>query len=339
MNSSSLAIQIIPDLTIDDKYAAIINDAHARIASFTQNALKNDRIEELFDLDKSGFSKNMASKILKADGRLSVGFQFEARADANEENFVIFVRKVIREDQKFKYYLMDSVQQILLQLISLEDRRTVAIFSMLNSSLDMGYRILTTVYGNQLKRLIERVPDFISENMAQKLEKLTWVRSGDAAQLWDEKEGALPSQPAGAAKEGDRRGSDDNILSVLADDGTFNEINELVRGIVTRSARIESKRKKLEENPDLPRREIYEQMIREDFSQLENCYARMHIYLKAYYKNAKRRNQIRNRILRQFFGAQIEDISGETGLLEDLLSLKQDDYFKNIDRHSELKSS
>ena len=43
-----------------------------------------------------------------------------------------------------------------------------------------------------------------------------------------------------------------------------------------------------------------------------------------------------NRVLRQFFANEIERISGETGLLEDLLTLNQDEYFKNIARHKEL---
>ncbi len=53
MNSNNYAIQIIPDLTIDDKYAAIITEAQNRINSFTENALKGDRVAELFLLERS----------------------------------------------------------------------------------------------------------------------------------------------------------------------------------------------------------------------------------------------------------------------------------------------
>jgi hypothetical protein len=122
----------------------------------------------------------------------------------------------------------------------------------------------------------------------------------------------------------------------MADESMAAEINEYVGSIMSRTERIVEKRKMLEDNPDIPRSEFYQQMVREDFDQLENCYARMHVYLRAFYKNQAKRNSTRNTILRQFFAAQIEDISGETGLLEDLLSLNKEQYFKNIDRHKEL---
>jgi hypothetical protein len=86
----------------------------------------------------------------------------------------------------------------------------------------------------------------------------------------------------------------------------------------------------------MPRSEIYQLMVREDLDQLENCYACMHIYMRAFYKNKDKRNATRNKILRQFFAAQIEQITADTSLLEDLLSLNQDEYFANIDRHKEL---
>jgi hypothetical protein len=136
--------------------------------------------------------------------------------------------------------------------------------------------------------------------------------------------------------EGNRPGSQDNILQVMADENVSEEINQLVDNIVTRSARIREKRLKLEENPDMSRSEIYSLMIHEDLGQLENCYACMHIYLRAFYKNREKRNSTKNRILRQFFAAQIEELTGETGLLEDLLSLSEGEYFKNIDRLKEL---
>ena len=80
MDSASLAIQIIPDLTIDEKYTSIIADAQNRIEVFIENAVKNDRIGELFDLDKTGMHSGEATRILTLGGRLSVGFQFEGRA-------------------------------------------------------------------------------------------------------------------------------------------------------------------------------------------------------------------------------------------------------------------
>jgi hypothetical protein len=119
----------------------------------------------------------------------------------------------------------------------------------------------------------------------------------------------------------------------LADDGIFDEINQYVGHIISKSDRIREKRLTLERNPDMPKEEIYAQMIREDLDQLENCYARIHIYLKAFYKNKDRRSVGQNRVLRQFFGGQIELITGETGLLEDLLCLNQEEYFKNLARH------
>ncbi len=123
---------------------------------------------------------------------------------------------------------------------------------------------------------------------------------------------------------------------MMADDGIFAEINQYVEHVVSRSDRIHKKRMMLENNPTMPRAEIYEQMVREDLDQLENCYARIHIYLKAFYKNKDRRTMGQNRVLRQFFADQIEKIMGETALLEDLLSLDEERYFKNIDRHKEL---
>jgi hypothetical protein len=43
-----------------------------------------------------------------------------------------------------------------------------------------------------------------------------------------------------------------------------------------------------------------------------------------------------NRVLRQFFAGEIENITGETSLLEDLLALNQEEYFKNLARHKEI---
>ena len=91
----------------------------------------------------------------------------------------------------------------------------------------------------------------------------------------------------------------------------------------------------LRENPETPLPDIYEQMVRDDLEQLENCYARVHIYLKAFYKNKERRVGAQNRILRQFFADQVEKIIGETALLEDLLNLSEEEYFRNIARHDE----
>lgn len=335
MNSTANIIQIIPDLTIDDKYTSIISEAQARMQSFVGNAVNGERISELFILERTKVDDATAKKILKANGRLVVGFQFEAKPDALDENFRVFVKKIISNGRNFKFYLTPTVQEIMLQLISLEDRRTIAIFSMLNSSLDVGYRILTTLYGNQLKRLLERAPDFIRDSMGQKLEKLKVARDAEDSELWEEQ--ARPDEANNAAN-GPRttRSSEDNILQVMADDGTYEEINQYLENVVSRKERIREKRRKLEENPDLPREELYKRMVREDYSQLENCYARMHIYMKAFYKNQQRRNVEQNRILRQFFAGEIERITGETGLLEDLLSLNMEQYFINIDRHNEL---
>jgi hypothetical protein len=327
------AIQIIPDLTIDDKYAAIIEEALSRISSFTGNALRDDRIKELFLLEKSKLTSAHAMEILRSPGKLVVGFQFEIRTDSSDDNFRLYVKKINESGPVSKFYLTPTVQQIMLQLISLEDRRTVAIFSMLNSSLDVGYRILTTLYGNQLKRLVQKAADFIGNEMQRKLDKLAVAKPGDDDEIWKSLE---PQVPVSGAPKGDRPGSQDNLLQVLADDGIFNEINQYVGHIISKSDRIREKRFMLEQNPDIPRNELYSQMVREDLEQLENCYARIHIYLKAFYKNKEKRVAGQNRVLRQFFAAQIEHISGETGLLEDLLSLNEDEYFKNIARHNEL---
>jgi hypothetical protein len=335
MNSDNFAIQIIPDLSIDDKYAGIIEEALARINSFSSKALRESRLTELFRLEKSRLDPAAAAKILTSSGRLLVGFQFEARSDKTEDNFRVFVRKQVGEGQTFKFYLTPTVQQIMLQLISLEDRRTIAIFSMLNSSMEVGYRILTTLYSNQLRRLVERAPGFVNQGISTKIERLDTAKSQDDDELWRD---AQPSgQPVTGVPRGDRPGTQDNILQVLSDDNLFGEINQYVGNIIARSDRIRSKRLTLEQNPDIPLQDMYEQMVREDVDQLENCYARMHIYLKAFYKNKEKRSTVQNRILRQFFGAQIEQITGETGLLEDLLSLSQDEYFRNIDRHRELE--
>ncbi len=333
MDSASLAIQIIPDLTIDEKYTSIIADAQNRIEVFIENAVKNDRIGELFDLDKTGMHSEEATRILTLGGHLSVGFQFEGRAETLDENFRIFARKTLEEGEKCKFYLTSAVHDILVQLISLEDRRTVAVFSMLNSSLDMGYRILTSMYETQLKRLQDKVAPIIEADLAEKLERISVPGAADGTYLWDDKAVAATPSPAPGQV---RRGSEDNILSVMADESTFAEINQYVDQIQSRRERIREKRKQLEEKSDLSRSELFKQMVIEDFRQLENCYARMHIYLKAFYKNKNKRNNIRNRILRQFFAGQIEGITGETSLLEDLLSLKEEEYFKNIDRHQEL---
>jgi len=334
MNSANLAIQIIPDLTIDDKYGAIINEALKRISSFTENALNSGRVDELFLLKKSGIDRAAASRILRLTGRLSVGFQFEPRLDATDTNFRLFVKKTLAERKGIKFYLTPDVQDIMLQLISPEDRRTVAVFSMLSSSLDVGYRVLTTLYGNQLKRLLEKAASFVTERMAAKLERLQLADSTEHADLWEESV-TRPAAPS-ESRTDERPGSQDNILQVMADDGLYDEINQYVENIVSRTERIRDKRRKLEENPNVPRSEIYRQMVQEDLDQLENCYARIHIYLRAFYKNKSKRNSERNRILRRFFAGEIEKITGETGLLEDLLSLNEGEYFKNIDRHKEL---
>ncbi len=334
MDSSSLAIQIIPDLNIDDKYAAIIGEAQNRINAFTGNALKGDRLGELFNLDRSNIKHEVASKVLMAPGTLSTGFQFESRTDAADDNFRVYVRKVLANKKAVKFYLTPPVQEIMLQLISLEDRRTVAIFSMLNSSLDVGYRILTTLYGNQLRRLVDKVAVFLRDGVAIKLEKLSVDKPPDESGLWDEAAGTEPTKPSSGAPG--RVGSQDNLLQVMADDTVFNELNQYVEHVKSRSDRIREKRRMLEENPDMSRQEIYEQMVREDLGHLENCYARIHIYLKAFYKNKDKRVPNQNKVLRLFFAGEIEKISGETGLLEDLLALDEEAYFKNIARHGEL---
>jgi hypothetical protein len=330
LNSSSYAIQIIPDLTIDDKYAAIITEALNRINSFTDKALRDERIGELFHLEKSNFDNPTAAKVLNAAGRLVVGFQFESRQEASNDNFRVYVKKILENGKALKFHLTPTVQEIVLQLISLEDKRTVAIFSMLNSSMEVGYKILTTLYGNQLKRLVHRAALLIREGIEQRLDKLAGAKS-EEEELW--KESPEPAVKVSGKPAGGRPGSQDNLLQVLADDGIFEEINQYVGHIISKSDRIREKRLTLERNPDMPRDEIYQQMISEDLDQLENCYARMHIYLKAFYKNKDRRTPGQNRVLRQFFGGQIELITGETGLLEDLLCLNQEEYFKNIARH------
>jgi hypothetical protein len=338
MDSSNLAIRIIPDLTIDDKYSAIVDDALKRIASFSEKALSNRRLGELFDLERSRLSPPQAEKVVRADGRLVVGFQFETRADAADITFGVFVRKIVGEKKNFKLYLHPTVQEILLQLISLEDRRTVAVFSMLSSSLDVGYKILTNLYGNQLRRLQEKAPDFVTPTIQTKLERLKVARASDEGDLWNDSPGAhKESAPGAGVGRPSRPGSQDNILQVMADEGTAAEINQYVENVLSRTERIRDKRRKIEENPDMDRDQIYELMVREDLDQLENCYAGIHIYLRAFYKNKDRRHPQRNRILRQFFASEIEKISADTGLLEDLLSLSQDEYFKNIARHKELQ--
>jgi hypothetical protein len=330
LNSSNFAIQIIPDLTIDDKYSDIIDVALNRIQSFTGNALRDGRISELFLLEKSNLDMPEAVHILEFTGRLVVGFQFEIRQDTTDDNFRVYVKKVIENTKIYKFYLTPTVQEIMLQLISLEDRRTIAIFSMLNSSMEVGYRILTTLYGNQLRRLVFRTPQFVRPGIQQKIEKLTLAKSSEDSDLWQESSNTN-SRPGDATDS--KTGYQDNLLQVLADDGIFEEINQYVGHILSRSDRIREKRIMLEKNPDMPPRDIYEQMIREDLDQLENCYARIHIYLKAFYKNKDRRVPGQNRILRQFFASEIERITGETSLLEDLLSLNEHEYFKNISRH------
>jgi hypothetical protein len=333
MKSTNYAIRIIPDLTIDDKYGGIIEEAQKRIRSFTENALNGGRLGELFILERSGLDGEMAARILRAGGRLLAGFQFEARTDLSDNNFKVFVRKLIK-DKRFKFYLNPEVQEILLQLISLEDRRTIAIFSMLNSSLDVGYRILTTLYGNQLKRLVEKAAPFARESMVAKLEKLKFARSEEEEDIWKNDGANLAGGQQ--APQGNRPGSQDNILQVIADETLSDEVNQYVENLLSKTERIREKRRQLEENKDMPRAEIYEQMVREDLNQLENCYARIHIYLRAFYKNKARRNNMQNGILRQFFGGEIEGITAETSLLEDLLSLNEQEYFRNLDRHKEL---
>ena len=63
MNANGSAIQIIPDLTIDDKYSAIIEAAHQRIRSFTENALKDGRLGELFVLKKTPIDATAAVRV------------------------------------------------------------------------------------------------------------------------------------------------------------------------------------------------------------------------------------------------------------------------------------
>jgi len=332
MESTGLAVRIIPDRTIDDKYAEIIGDALQRILSFTDSALKDGRVGELFSLDRLGMDPDRAAKILRAKGRLMVGFQFENRSDPSESTFQMFVRKFIDRGRDVKFRLAATVQEIMLQLISLEDRRSVAVFSMLNSSLDVGHRVLAGMYGSQLKRIAERADPVISETITAKLEKLKVTKISEESDLWKE---GLPSGTAAPAKER-RPGTQDNILRVMADDSIAEDIYQHVENIISRAERIREKRRLLEENPDMSSSEIYELMVREDLDQLENCYARMHIYLRAFYKNRDKRNPTQNKILRQFFGGQIEQITGETGLLEDLLSLNEQEYLKNIYRHRDL---
>jgi len=335
MDSASYAIQIIPDLTIDDKYAAIIAEAQQRMVSFTQNAIKGNRLSELFHLDRSNLDQAEAARILTAEGHLVAGFQFSTRGEVAEDNFRLYVKKKLEEDGRVcKFYLTRPVQEIMLQLISLEDRRTIAIFSMLNSSLDVGYRILTTVYAAQLKRIVQQVPEFVRQGITTKVEKLTFARAESDGELWKEDED-LSMQVSGTPK-GDRPGSQDNILQVMADDSTFAEINQYVGSLMSRSERIREKLIQIQQNPETPRSEMHQMMVKEDLDQLENCYARIHIYLKAFYKNKDKRSTGQNRVLRQFFGDQVEKAMGETGLLEDLLALSEAEYFKNIARHGEL---
>ena len=334
MKSSQLAIQIIPDVTIDDKYAAIIAQALARITSFANNAVRDNRLSELFVLEKSNMNPASAAGVLTAKGRLLAGFQFETRSEELDDNFRVFVRKQTEDGETFKFYLTPTVQEIMLQLISLEDRRTVAIFSMLNSSMDVGYRILTKLYANQLRRLVERAPYFVKDGISTKIEKIDISKSQEDPELWKVQYEPTPSASGDRARN--RPGSQDNILQVMIDDSLFAELNQYVENVMSRSERIKAKRQLIEENPDMPREDMYEQMVREDLDQLENCYARIHIYLKAFYKNKDRRAISQNRVLRQFFGNQIENITGETSLLEDLLSLNEEEYFTNISRHKEL---
>jgi hypothetical protein len=334
MESTSLAVQIIPDLTVDDKYATIIDEAHRRMSSFTDKALRDGRLGELFILDRTGLDHWSAEEILRTDGRLVVGFQFEHRPDPTDSNFQLFVKKTVSGTTEFKFYLSPTVQEIMFQLISLEDRRSVAVFSMLNSSLDLGYRILTSLYGTQLKRLVTAASPVVQDSLELKLEKLRVAKSVEDSDLW-ETAAVEKGKPSGQQKS-TRPGTQDNILRVMADDSVFEDLNQYVGNVISKSERIREKRRTLEENPDIERSEMYEQMVLEDLDQLENCYARMHIYLRAFYKNQNRRTRIQNRILRQFFGGQIELIIGETTLLEDLLALNEDEYFKNIDRHKDL---
>jgi len=333
MKSSTFALQIIPDVTIDDKYSSIIGAALTRIDSFTAKAVKDQRLDELFLLEKSGIDQIGALKILAHRGRFMVGFQFESHPDNFTQNFTLYVKKFIDDGEAVKFTLTQTVQDIILQLISLEDHRTVAIFSMLNSSMDVGYRILTGAYGSQLRRLVDKVPPILTEGIARRLERLALSKSTGDEELW--KDSSTPPDAAHSRQEGNRPGSQDNILRVLIDDATSAEISDYVENLISSSERIQKKRLILRENPDTPLGEIYDQMVREDLEQLENCYARVHIYLKAFYKNKDRRIGTQNRVLRQFFADQIEKIISETALLEDLLSLSEDEYFKHIAHHND----
>jgi hypothetical protein len=332
MKSANYAIQVIPDLSIDRKYSSIIDEAANRIDSFTSNALRDNRVGELFHLDKTGMEEVHASRVLNGEGRVVVGFQFDKHSDTLDDNFSLFVKKLTPSGRAVKFHLTPTVQEIMLQLISLEDRRTVSIFSMLNSSMEIGYQILTAMYGSQLNRLVSRVPSFLKDEITGRMERIAVATSSDESDLWKEHDMAEGAGPRSAPQE-ERPGSQDNILQVMVDESTFAELNQYVEDVVTRAEHIKEKRRWLEENPDIPKDRIYEEMIREDLDQLENCYARIHIYLRAFYKKKDRRSRTRNKILRQFFGAEIEAIMAETGLLEDLLSLNQEAYFKNIERH------
>ena len=333
MNLNHLPIRIIPDLTIDDRYSAIVEESQARIDSFTMKAIKDRRLSELFVLDKGGMDTSAAVKILTGHGRFLVGFQFEARPESPNQNFTIYVRKFIDGGQAVKFTLTSTVQDIMLQLISLEDHRTVAIFSMLNSSMDVGYRILTTTYGSQLQRLVDKAPSFLQEGIDRRLDRLTMSKAMGEEELW--KDSVVLDEGVRSIPDSKRPGSQDNILRVLIDEATSAEINDYVEKLISSSERIQQKRLTLRENPQAPRRDIYEQMVRDDLEQLENCYARVHIYLKAFYKNKERRIGAQNRILRQFFADQVEKIIAETALLEDLLTLSEEEYFKNIAHHDE----
>ena len=249
------------------------------------------------------------------------------------QNFTVYVRKFIDGGQAAKFTLTSTVQDIILQLISLEDHRTVAIFSMLNSSMDVGYRILTTAYGNQLQRLVNRAPPFLQEGISRRLDRLAISKAAGDEELW--KDSVVLDEGIGSLPDPKRPGSQDNILRVLIDEATAADINDYVEKLISSSERIQQKRLTLRENPETPLPDIYEQMVRDDLEQLENCYARVHIYLKAFYKNKERRIGTQNRILRQFFADQVEKIISETALLEDLLTLSEEEYFKNITRHDE----
>jgi hypothetical protein len=337
MDFLNTGIKIVPDVTIEDKYSTIIETSLARISTFTENAVDKNRVEEMYDLEKSKMNLEVATKLLqKKGGRLIVGFQFETHPDMGDDNFQVYVKKVTKSGKSFKYLLTPTVQEIMLQLISLEDRRTIAIFSLLNSNPEVSYRILTTLYGNQLRRLSKQVSPLITDVVKAKIEKLKVAKAADDSGIW--KSGTETMRPPSANQAVEQRTAQDNILQVMADEATFNEIYQYVSHVEARAERIREKQRRLEANPDVPRNEIYHQMIREDMDQLENCYARIHIYLKAYYKNKDRRALEQNFILRQFFGGEIENIIGETGILEDLLCLLENAYFENIKRHQEIYS-